>query len=55
MFQLDLPDPGPLPKWLVVIIVAVGQLRNIVLLAREARTWWRAPASTTPKRLPPPL
>jgi hypothetical protein len=53
--ELDVPDPGPLPKWAAVIVLIAGQTRNIILLLREARAWWRAPNTTTPKRVPPPL
>jgi hypothetical protein len=55
MVQLDLPDPGPLPKWAAIIVLVAGQARNIVLLLREVRTWWSKPKAASTKSLPPTL
>ena len=55
MLQVDLPPIGTAGKILAAVIVVLGQTRNIVLLVREVRSWWRKPKTQHPTRLPPSL
>lgn len=48
-------SPGSTPMWALLLIAALGQARNIVLLAREVRTWWSKPKQPKPPSLPPSL
>lgn len=55
MVLVGLSDVGPMLILAGYIIIALGQARNIVLLVREARTWFRKPKPRSTPRLPPPL